>query len=177
MSIHSIEFTGIPVPTGAPVETPLQAAQAIVNGFIPDNLLRFSSLSNSFRDATISELLVLSSRDNKFDTVIETLVKGVQASENESIILQIYSEYLAAVAFAWEQHELAARVIMRNQPKDVSPFLWSIVSAIKKNMPSAMYASYVMSQGDKALQSWKDEATVLFGLSPQSQGLTPAPVV
>lgn len=177
MSIHSIEFTGDPVPTGAPVETPLQAAQAIVNGFIPDNLLRFSSLSNSFRDATLSDLLVLSSRDNKFDSVIETLVRGVRSSQNGTVILQIYSEYLAAVAFAWEQHELAARVIMRNDPKDVSPFLWSIVSALKKNMPSAMYASYVMSQGEQALESWKTEATVLFGLTPQSQGLSPAPIV
>lgn len=172
MSIHSIDFTGEPVPTGAPVETPLQAAHAIANGFIPDNLLKFSSLSDSFRDATIAELLVLSASNNKFEDVLGTLAKAVRSAGEGTVVLKLYSEYMAAIAFAWEHQELAGKVIMRNKPQDVSPFLWVIVSAIKKNMPSAMFASLMMSQGEQANQKWAIEATTMFGISVTPQAAT-----
>lgn len=169
MSVHSIEYTGNPVPTSAPVETPLQAAHAIANGYVPDNLLRFSSLSDSFRDATISELLVLSAQDGKFDAVLETLAKAVQAMPEGSVSLRIYSEYLAAVAFAWDNQSLASKAVMRNRPQDASPFLWTIVSAIKKGIPSTMFASLLMSQGKAAEEKWAVEAVTMFGLSTNSQ--------
>ena len=177
MSIHSIEFTGDPYPVGAPVDTPLQTAHAIINGIVPENLLRFSNLSDSFRDATIAELLVLSAEQNKFEDVLATLSRGLQGSPDGSTILKVFSEYMAAIAFSWEHQELAAKVIMRNRPQDISPFLWSIVSAIKKNLPSAMFASLLMSQGNSANAKWKEEAVSLFGLSPASQGLTPVPTI
>lgn len=176
MSIHSIDFTGEPISTGAPVNTPLQAAHAIVNGVIPDNLQKYSNLSDSFRDATIAELLVLSSSLNKFEDVLSTLTKAVRSAPNNSIHLRVYSEYAAAIAFAWEHQQLAAKIIMRNEPQQTSPFLWSIVGAIKKNMPSAMYASVAMSQNEIAIKQWQQEAVTMFGLSPESQGLAAASV-
>lgn len=172
MSIHLIDYTGDPVPTGAPVETPMQAAWSVVNGFIPDNLLRFSNLSDSFRDATIADLLMLASAENKFEDVLATLTAAVRSAREDSVSLRIYSEYAASIAFAWEHQELAARIIMRNSPQNTSPFLWSIVAAIKKNMPSAMYASFAMSQGEPALTKWREEAVTQFGLTYASQGMS-----
>ena len=63
---------------------------------------------------------------------------------------------------------------MRNNPQSTSPFLWTLVSAIKKNMPSAMYASLVMSMGSVALDKWREEAVTIFGFTPQSQGISPS---
>lgn len=172
MSIHSIDYTGDPVPTGAPVETPLQAAHSIVNGYIPDNLVRFSNLSDSFRDATIAELLMLAASENKFEQVLGTLAQSMRSAKEDTINLRIYSEYAASVAFAWEHQELAARIIMRNKPQATSPFLWSIVIAIKKNIPSAMYASVAMSSREPALEKWQVEAVTQFGLTYSSQGMS-----
>lgn len=172
MSIHSIDYTGDPVPTGAPVETPFQAAHAIANGFIPDNLVRYSNLSDSFRDATIADLLLLAAAENKFEDVLKVLTAAVRSATDDSITLRIYSEYAASIAFAWEHQELAARIIMRNKPQATSPFLWSVVLAIKKNMPSAMYASVAMSQGEPALTRWREEAVTQFGLTYASQGMS-----
>lgn len=172
MSIHSIDYTGDPVPTGAPVETPMQAAHAIVNGFIPDNLVRFSNLSDSFRDATIADLLMLAAAENKFEQVLNTLTTAVRSAKDDTLNLRIYSEYAASIAFAWEHQQLAARIVMRNKPQATSPFLWSIVIAIKKNIPSAMYASIAMSQGGPALDKWREEAVTQFGLTYSSQGMS-----
>lgn len=176
MSIRPIDYTGIPAPTGAPVETPMQAAHAIVNGFIPDNLARLSNQSEAFREVTLADLLMLAAAENKFEDVLNTLCLAVQSAADNSVYLRIYSEYAAAVAFAWEHQELAGKIIMRNNPQSTSPFLWTLVSAIKKNMPSAMYASLVMSLGATSLDKWREEAVTIFGLSPQSQGLSPSAV-
>lgn len=172
MSVHLIDYTGDPVPTGAPVETPLQAAHAIVNGYIPDNLVRFTNLSDSFRDATIADLLMLAAAENKFDDVLATLATAMRGSREDTLQLRIFSEYAASIAFAWEHQQLAARIVMRNKPQATSPFLWSIVIAIKKNMPSAMYASVAMSQGMPALEKWREEAVTQFGLTYSSQGMS-----
>lgn len=151
----------IMVPMGAPVDSPLQAAHAIVNGYIPTNLVTRSIASSNFRDATLATVLVLASNQNKFEDVLSTLSLAMKSVPDNTSQLGALSEYTAAVAFSWEHQELAGKVIMRNNPQNTSPFLWSIVSAIKKGLPSAMYASLVMSMGDDAKRKWEEEQSLL----------------
>lgn len=171
MSIHLIDFDGTSISTGAPVETPLQATHAIINGFIPDNFVTLQR-SDVFRDATIASILEVASMENKFESVLDTLTKAMRSSPDNSATLLVFAEYLAAVAFAWEHQDLAAKAIMRTRPENTSPFLWTIVSAIKKGMPSVMYASLVMSVGNVAKEKWPEEALTLFNIQVSPSTLT-----
>lgn len=166
MSKWPIDFSpGITIPTGAPVETPLQAAHAIVNGYIPDNFVSHSRVSDNFRDATLANILVIAAGQNKFEDVLNTFSIAMQSSPDNSIRTSVFAEYMAAIAFSWEHQELAGKIIMRGEPQNTSPFLWSIVSAIKKNLPSAMFASLIMSMGDSAERKWQEEQAILKGVS------------
>lgn len=174
MSKWQIDYNQSAVlPTGASVETPLQAAHAIVNGYIPQNLVNNSFMSNNFRDATLAKLLLLASSTNRFEEVLTTLSQAMQTSPDDTQRLQVFSEYTAAVAFAWEHADLAGKTIMRNKPQNTSPFLWSIVSAIKKNIPSSMYATLVMSSGDEAERNWQIEKGILSSVSNTATSLVP----
>jgi hypothetical protein len=146
-------------------EVPGTARRMLVVGGIPANFVETSRASKNYRDAVLADILVnvepgsLSSAN-----VLDALRDGVRSSQDGSIDLQVYTEYLAALAFAWGDTELAGAVIMRSKPEyaAVSTHTMSIVSAITKQMPSPFYLSLLVSQGPTAASEWLQEQSSHF---------------
>lgn len=144
-------------------EVPGTARRMLVVGGIPANFVETSRASKNYRDAVLADILVnvepgsLSSAN-----VLDALRDGVRSSQDGSIDLQVYTEYLAALAFAWGDTELASAAIMRSKPEVVSTHTMSIVSAITKQMPSPFYLSLLVSQGPNALAQWEQERSSHF---------------
>ena len=170
---HSINYTGDVQQMGGSVTTPLQAAHAIMNGYIPDNFISYSNRSDAFRDATLADLIVIGNHLGKMEEIINTLAHCMRSSQDNSLPLRVFSEYLATIAIAWERHELAGRVLMRNTPESITPYLWSIFSGVKNNIPSSTFTTLIVQNGGNALTTWTKEAVEHFGLDPSTQGIQP----
>jgi hypothetical protein len=148
---------------GAVAEQPVTARRMLAAGGIPVNLVETSRASKNYRDAVLAEVL-LNIEAGSVDSaqVLDVLRTGVRASQDGSVDLQVYTEYLAALAFAWGDTQLAGAAIMRSKPEVVTTHTMSIVSAITKQMPSAFYLSLLVSQGPTAASAWLQEQSSHF---------------
>ena len=166
MSNPTVEYdSSARVTTGATAEQPVTARRILSSGGIPENLVTTSRSSNNYRNAVLAELLLnVDAGSSASAIVLDTLRTGVRASQDGTIDLQVYTEYLAALAFAWGDKELAGAVIMRSKPEyaAVSTHTMSIVSAITKEMPSPFYLSMLVSQGPAASNAWQQEQSSHF---------------
>lgn len=153
MSSPSVDYTGEWVPITGDVTEPEDAAKAILSNSIPNNLVALTE-SASFRDATLSYIL---QNCSDHDSLVNTMASAIRNAPAESKALKAYTDYAAAIAYAIGKSDLAVRIIKRNNPAAVTPHIWAIVSAMKKQMPSAFYASLVMSSGPDALSKWENE--------------------
>jgi hypothetical protein len=164
MSNPTVEYdSSARINTGATAEQPVTARRILSSGGIPENLVTTSRSSKNYRDAVLAELLLnVDAGSSASAIVLDTLRTGVRASQDGTIDLQVYTEYLAALAFAWGYTELAAAAIMRSKPEVVSTHTMSIVSAITKQMPSPFYLSLLVSQGPAASNAWQQEQSSHF---------------
>jgi hypothetical protein len=153
MSNLSVDYTGEWIPISGDVTEPQHAASSIVGGSIPRNLIDLSA-SNAFRDATLSFIL----KDaTDHDQLLNTITGAIRNSAPETNALKVYTDYAAAIAYAIGKSNVALDVLKRSNPASVSPHIWAIVAAMKKQMPSAFYASLVMSSGETAITQWQVE--------------------
>lgn len=164
MSNPTVEYdSSVTVMTSAVAENPGTARHMLSMGHIPSNFVETSRASKNYRDAVLAEVLVnIEAGSVNSAQVLDALRTGVRASQGGSIDLQVYTEYLAALAFAWGDTQLAAAAIMRSKPEVVSSHTMSIVSAITKQMPSPFYMSLLVSQGPTASDSWMQEKSSHF---------------
>jgi len=166
MSNPTVEYdSSATINTGATAEQPVTARRILSSGGIPENLVTTSRASKNYRDAVLADLLLNVEPGQPTSTIVlDTLRTAVRASQDGSIDLQVYTEYLAALAFAWGDKELAAVTIMRSKPEyaAVSTHTMSIVSAITKQMPSPFYLSLLVSQGPAASDAWLQEQSSHF---------------
>jgi len=153
MSNLSVDYTGEWIPITGDVTEPEDAAKAILTNSIPRNLVDLSE-SAAFRDATLSYIL---QNCSDHDVLVNTMVSAIRNSPAESKALKAYTDYAATIMFAIGKSDLAVQIIKRNNPAAVTPHIWAIVAAMKKQMPSAFYASLVMSSGPGALSKWEIE--------------------
>ena len=164
MSNPTVEYdSSVTINRGATAEQPVTARRILGSGGIPENLVETSRASKNYRDAVLAEVVLnVEAGSLSSANVLDALRTGVRSSQDGSIDLQVYTEYLAALAFAWGDTELAAAAIMRSKPEVVSTHTMSIVSAITKQMPSAFYLSLLASQGASAASAWLQEQSSHF---------------
>ena len=164
MSNPTVEYdSSVSIAQGSVAEQPVTARRILTAGGIPANLVETSRASKNYRDAVLAEVLLnVEAGSIGSAQVLDALRTGVRASRDGSIDLQVYTEYLAALAFAWGDTELAAAAIMRSKPEVVSSHTMSIVSAITKQMPSPFYMSLLVSQGPTATSEWAQEQSSHF---------------
>jgi hypothetical protein len=164
MSSPTVEYdSSVTVYKAATAEQPVTARRILGSGGIPENLVTTSRSSKNYRDAVLAEVLLnIEAGSLASANVLDALRTGVRASQDGTIDLQVYTEYLAALAFAWGDTELAAAAIMRSKPEVVSTHTMSIVSAITKQMPSPFYLSLLVSQGPTAASEWLQEQSSHF---------------
>lgn len=156
---QSLDYTGQYINKGPEVYDPEAAAKWILNGSIPDNLAIISTQSNTFRDATLGEILT---NVQDYDSLLHTLASAIRSAHDDTTDLKAYVEYYAAVAFAFDRKDLAGKAIMRMKPQNVGPAIWSIISAMKKQMPSPFYHSLLTSQGIQSKMTWVSERSNYF---------------
>ena len=148
---------------GDTAEVPMTARKMLVVGHIPNNFIKTSRVSKNYRDAVLAEVLLNVEPGSIHSAqVIDALRSGMRTSQDGSIELQVYTEYLAALAFAWGDTQLAAAAIMRSKVELVSSHTMSIASAITKQMPNEFYKSLLVSQGPTASTEWMKEQSSHF---------------
>lgn len=141
MSNLTVDYTGEFLPTQGLASTPLQAANQIMQGYVPANLVDLST-NHNFRDVVLGYLL----RDaTDQDTVLKTLCSAMRSAADEAHV-RILSEYAACVAYSWGHSQLAVQVIARNKPENATTFIWSVAQAMTKQMPGPFYQTLVVSQ-------------------------------
>lgn len=165
MSTTSLDYTGGYIQTVGAVKEPSHAARLVFEGMIPANLVDFSKASNNFRDATIAHMLTVTTANNNYQPVIDTLSNAIRCSMDGTNDLTVFVDYLASIAYAWEQHELAAKAIMRRPAEITTEHVWSIVAAMKKNMPTEFYKSLVIAEGSVADVRWVQEAAEKYSIT------------
>lgn len=132
---------------------PQLAADLILNrGAIPENFVALSTASKAYRDSVLAYLL-LGVTDH--DGLIDTMCKFMRSAPNSGTTVKVMTEYAASIAFALEHKDLAIDIITRNEPTEVSQFVWTIVGAIKKGMPGVMYQGLVTSNVHTAKIEWE----------------------
>jgi hypothetical protein len=98
MSNLTVDYTGEATPTQGLVTTPKEAAHKIMLGYVPANLKDLST-NTHFRDTVLGYIL----RDTtEHDIVLETLCTALRGAAEE-VDVRLYSEYVAAIAYSWEQ--------------------------------------------------------------------------
>ena len=140
MSNLTVDYTGELTPTQGLVVTPLQAANQIMQGYVPANLVDLST-NLHFRDVVLGIIL----RDTTdHDTVLSTLCSALRSSASDNHI-KTFSEYAAAVAYSWGENVTALSAITRNKPENASSFIWSVAQAMSKQMPGPFYQTILVS--------------------------------
>ncbi len=151
MSNHKVDYTGENTPTQGLVTTPLQAATQIMQGYMPANM-RDMSVNNNFRDAVVGYIL----RDTTDqDTVLNTLCSALRGAA-DAMSVRIYSEYAAAVAYSWEHKQVTVDILKRNEPSNVTTFLWNVAQAMNKQMPGPFYQTLLIGQLGQAENAWQE---------------------
>lgn len=164
MSNPTIEYdNGLIIRYDNIVDMPDEVKSVLIRGGIPSNLVETSRASKAFRDSVLADVLLsIEVGSVNAANVLDTLRGGMRTSPDGSIELQVYTEYVAAIAFAWGDTALAAAAIMRSKPEVVSTHTMSIVSAMTKQMPSAFYLSLLVSQGPMSSSQWLLEKSSHF---------------
>jgi len=155
MSTTSVDYTGENVPTQGLVTTPIQAATQIMCGYIPANLVDMSTNSH-FRDAVLGYVL----RDTTVhDAVLNTLCAALRSAA-EKVQVRTFSEYVAAVSFAFERKDITVKAISRNEPAEATSFLWSVAQAMNKQMPGPFYQTLIIGQMNQAEAAFTQTAGI-----------------
>jgi hypothetical protein len=75
--------------------------------------------------------------------------------DNETM-LRIYSEYLAALSYAWGETAVAKRAILRNKPEKAGRFLSTVAAALSKQMDHDGFNSLLRNTTSAAPTVWED---------------------
>ena len=158
MSNQSLDYTGGYIETVGEVDAPSVAANFLMRGSVPLNFVQMSK-NTTFKEAGTSDILKLwaSSGGTSEPNILDTLSNAVRCSQENSDDLRVYLEYLAAIAFSLEKNDLAAKAIMRQEAGTVSPHMWAIAAAMKKQMPNAFYRDLLIAEGEKAKFEWSSQ--------------------
>lgn len=132
---------------------PTETSSYILNGYIPANFVQLSKASKAFKELVLAEVLL---NVNDRDALLTTVSNWVRASQPETQQLQVLSEYAAAIAFAFDEKELAVNIITRNKPASISKSVWTIIGAIKKGMPGLLYQGLVTGNKSNAEVEWNN---------------------
>lgn len=133
---------------------PQLAADVILNrGNIPENFISLSTASKAYRDSVLAYLLL---GVTNHDELLDTMCKFMRSSPQGGTTVKVMTEYAASIAYALEHKDLAIEIITRNEPTEVTQFVWSIVSAIKKGMPGIMYQGLITSNVHSAQLDWEN---------------------
>jgi hypothetical protein len=132
---------------------PRVAAELILRqGKIPENFVALSNASKAYRDTTLGLILLAVT---EHDELVDTMCKFMRGTPTGGTTAKVMTEYAAAIAFALEHKDLAIDIITRNDPSEVTPFVWTLVGAIKKGMPGVMYQGLVTSNVHTAQLDWE----------------------
>lgn len=149
---RQVNYTGEFVEYSGLQTEPQFAAQSILqNKVLPQNFIALSQASKAYRDLTLAYLLL--GVDNR-DELVDTMCRFMRGAPDGGTTVQVMTEYAASIAYALEHKDLAIEMITRNDPAHVTPFVWSMVSAIKKGMPGLMYQGLITSNVHNANIDW-----------------------
>jgi hypothetical protein len=130
----------------------------LAGGLMPTTLLEISEKSSTFRDAVIHHMLT-DGRINQpqQQQAIELFAAAVSTCPDDNeIMLRIYSEYLAALSYAWGETEVAKRAVLRNKPEKAGRFLSTVASALDKQMDHDGFNSLLRNTTSAAPTMWED---------------------
>ena len=131
------------------------ASGMLRSGLMPDNLIEITAKSVNFRDAVINHTIVNAASQEEKQAALELLSAAVASTHADAVdALRIYSEYTAALAYAWGETVLATRTVLRNKPNDAGNFLATIASALNKKMDTSMFHSLIMNSTANAPGQW-----------------------
>lgn len=150
---RQVNYSGDYIEIVSAAPDPRIAAEVILRqGKIPENFVALSNASKAYRDTVLAMLLL---GVTEHDTLVDTMCKFMRGAPNGGTTAQVMTEYAASIAFALEHKDLAIEIITRNDPSEVTQFVWTIVGAIKKGMPGVMYQGLVTSNVHNAQIDWE----------------------
>jgi hypothetical protein len=130
----------------------------LAGGLMPTTLLEISEKSETFRDAVINHMLT-DGRINEpqQQQAIELLAAAVSTCPDDNdTMLRIYSEYLAALSYAWGETEVAKRAVLRNKPEKAGRFLSTVAAALDKRMDHDGFHTLLRSTTSTAPYAWEN---------------------
>ena len=143
----TVNYTGEPVALSGLVTTPEEAADAIIKGDIPANLLDVSFHNRHFRDATIAYILKNTIHALQYEIVLETLAQALRGTDdNETEKILMFTEYLSAISYAWDRPQVSITAISRLKPELASNYIWQVCQAMNKQMPGPFYQTLLINQ-------------------------------
>lgn len=143
----TVSYTGETIFTSGLVTTPEEAANDIIKGYIPANLLDVSFHNRHFRDATIAYILTNTKHALQYETVLEVLaqaLRGTKDTDTEKILM--FTEYLSAISYAWDRPKVSITAISRLKPELASNYIWQVCQAMSKQMPGPFYQTLLINQ-------------------------------
>jgi hypothetical protein len=164
MSNLSVEYDGASThQTVNPVENPQQAAYALYNGMVPENLAELMWNDASYRDAVIGKLLEYVSNTSNHEGALANMTRMLRAVPSMAPkSLTVFSELTATVAIVCEMRDVALKALMRNTPENTRPLGWAMAKAIKSGMPGPIYLVMAIESGKASNAAWfeRQNATV-----------------
>jgi len=130
----------------------------LAGGLMPTTLLEISEKSSTFRDAVIHHMLT-DGRINQpqQQQAIELFAAAVSTCPDDNdVMLRIYSEYLAALSYAWGETVVAKRAVLRNKPEKAGRFLATVAQALDKQMDHDGFNSLLRNTTSAAGTVWTD---------------------
>lgn len=161
-----VHYTAEEVPTRDKPRDYRDVCESLTSGYLTENMVSLSRESASFRDAVLGTLVQDYSTMQQ-ENSLDTLLAGIRSSQHGSIQLKVYTEYAAAIAFALDKKNVVLAVLKRNSPQEVTPFVWSVVSAMHKQMPSPIYVNMLSTQLLLTIPQWEQEKPALAHLLQQ----------
>lgn len=137
---------------GVPRYDVREFAISLVSRNIPMNFMEIVTKTSSFRDALLNYITSTAGKEDAA-RINETLSLGVKGTEGLSVAA--YAELLAALAYAFDDKELAMDAISRTNPQIASSFIKSTAQALNKDMPSDVYKRMLIDSTATSLQLWE----------------------
>ena len=137
----------------------LSAMAILSDKQIPESFVQLSERSKSYKECVLAHLLL---KVTNHDELLDTMCSFMRSASDGGTTAKVMTEYAASIAFALEHKDLAIDIITRNQPSEVGPHIWSLVSAIKKGMPGVMYQSLLTSNLHLASTEWDQSRAVVI---------------
>jgi len=130
----------------------------LAGGLMPTTLLEISEKSSTFRDAVIHHMIT-DGRINQpaQQQAIELFAAAVSTCPDDNdVMLRIYSEYLAALSYAWGETVVAKRAVLRNKPEKAGRFLATVAQALDKQMDHDGFNSLLRNTTSAAPTMWEN---------------------